>query len=77
MIDFIDVHDLPEEHAKIIQHIAERMRSNLLKIKDKTQNTEETIKLNILTPYPSDVIERFSRGDIYDDEYFTRRISGH
>lgn len=77
MIDKIDVHDLPEEQAKVVREITEQIRSNVNKMKDNVRKKEDAIHNSILTPVKSDVIGRFSRKDIYDDEYFSRRVSGH
>ncbi|MHB1688590.1 MAG: hypothetical protein ACYCVH_14650 [Ignavibacteriaceae bacterium] len=77
MIEKVDVHDLPEEHAKVIQRIADRMRENMKNLKTKVSLNEEKTQKSILTPHQSDVIGQFSRKDIYDEEFFSHRVPGH
>jgi hypothetical protein len=77
MIENIDVHDLPEEQIKIIQDIADQIRNSVRKLKPTVAKSEDQIRRKILTPHKSDVIGRFSRRDIYDDDYFSHRIPGY
>lgn len=63
MIDKVDVHDLPEKDAEVIQKLAELMRERI-----KKEATKETSRERIKLPtYRLGVVKgNLSRRDIYD-----------
>lgn len=64
MIDKVDVHDLPEKDAEVIQKLAELMRERIKKEAKKEKEPRETIKL---PTYRLGVVKgNLNRREIYD-----------
>lgn len=64
MIDKVDVHDLPEKDAEVIQKLAELMRERIKKEAKKEKEPRERIKLP--TYRLGAVKGSLSRKEIYD-----------
>jgi hypothetical protein len=63
MASVIDVHDLPEEVAKLIQQLVECLRQRAGR---KPMAEEKEVGEVVFTAHPSDVIGDLTRREIYD-----------
>jgi len=64
MAAVIDVHDLPEEEARLVQDFVEFLREKARRKKPEAEGKEaEEV---VFTAHPSDVIGDLTRREIYD-----------